>query len=171
MFGISQHRSFLVRSLVFGSDTFVFLLFLFPVCSPPPDFLFQSSTSSRQMAHLHTKKFVFWKCEDGGTEIIEERGLWWLFVGCRTCFSKAFLKHYSTDYCTMVSVDFWEDQKKAMCTWTHHRLSTECLEYAVRFPKAVWTIFALFSVKFRTVVVSITLCVLQVYFHFCDWPL
>lgn len=47
-----------------------------------------------------------------GTEIIEERGLWWLFAGCRTCFSKAFLKHYSTDYCTMVSTDFWEDREK-----------------------------------------------------------
>lgn len=72
----------------------------------------QSSRGWEQMSHLHTERFVFWKCGRRGTETTEERGLWWLFAGL-----KAFFKHYSTDYCTVAFTGFRDDQKKY--TWTH----------------------------------------------------
>lgn len=65
MFGISLHRSFLVRSLVFA------MTHLFSYFSPASRLTtsrlcFQSSRSWEQMSHLHTQRFVFWKCEDAG---------------------------------------------------------------------------------------------------------
>lgn len=114
MFGISQHRSFLVRSLVFGSDTFVFLLLsvlsarhLQTLCPEQ-----QGLRTDVTFTHWEVCFLEVWKTGD--------RDYWRtrsLMAVCWLLNLKAFFKHYSTDYCTVAFTGFRDDQKKY--TWTH----------------------------------------------------
>lgn len=40
------------------------------------------------MSHLHTERFVFWKCEDGGQRLLEKE----VFDGCLLAAQPAFPK-------------------------------------------------------------------------------
>lgn len=99
-----------------------------PVCSPPPDSLSRAAGAWEQMSHLHTERFVFWKCGRRGTETTEERGLWWLFAGCWT--SKLFL-NIILQIIAPWRLQAFEMTRKSIHEHTHCRLFTDCLEYAV----------------------------------------
>lgn len=115
---------------------------------------FQSSRSWKQMSHLHTERFVFWKCEDGGQRLLKKE----VFDGCllavEPAFPKPFLKHYSTDYCTVVYTGFWDDQKKYLA-YEHTADILQIVESTLFSFLKLFTLFLLFSLKFRAIMVSL----------------
>lgn len=97
-----------------------------PVCSPPQTLCPEQQGLRTDVTFTHWEVCFLEVWKTGDRDYWRTRSLmavrWLLNL-------KAFFKHYSTDYCTVAFTGFRDDQKKY--TWTHCRLFTDCLEYAV----------------------------------------
>lgn len=68
------------------------------------------------MSHLHTERFVFWKCEDEGQRLLKKEVFDGSLLAVKPAFPKVFSKHHFTDNCTVVCIQFYEMTRKVTCT-------------------------------------------------------
>lgn len=146
MLGISQHRSFLVRRLVFGHDTFVFLIFS-GLSAHHLQTVFSEQQELRTDVTFTHREVCFLEVWRRGTE--KE-----VFAGCWTCFSKAFLLFFNIKLQTVAP---WCVQAFVMDTNSNMDVNTaQTLLQSVLglflIPKAFYAVPALFPVQLCTVV-------------------